>query len=243
MAQVIMVASGKGGTGKSTVAAFLAQELALSGYKTFITELDFALRSIDVICSVSEKAVYDVGDVLNNVCSFKDAVIEWDNSKNLHIMPSPYKKENTKLENLKKLVDSVYEKYDYIIIDTPAGFDKPFFEACKVCTKAIIVCTADIVSAKGARAASDLAFKNGVSDIRLVVNKYDKNTFKHSGFDDMDQIIDYCCAQLLGLIAYDTEIQVASMNGKMLEKNSLTKKIFSAMCGRLQNRHTQIYIK
>ena len=46
MAQVIMIASGKGGTGKSTVATFLAHELAFKGHKTFLTELDMGLRSI-----------------------------------------------------------------------------------------------------------------------------------------------------------------------------------------------------
>ena len=59
-----MIASGKGGTGKSTVAAYISLEMALSGRKTLLIELDAGLRSIDVITGVEGKTVYDIGDVL-----------------------------------------------------------------------------------------------------------------------------------------------------------------------------------
>ena len=107
MAQVIMIASGKGGTGKSTVATFLASELALKGKKTFLTELDMGLRSIDVISGISDMAVYDIGDVLDGVCSWEKAVVKSPYIANLHIMPAPGKKTGVKFENLKKLVDEI----------------------------------------------------------------------------------------------------------------------------------------
>ncbi|MBQ7007367.1 MAG: P-loop NTPase [Oscillospiraceae bacterium] len=69
MAQVIMIASGKGGTGKSTVATFMALELSTKGSRVFLTELDMGLRSIDVISGISDLAVYDIGDVLEGSCS------------------------------------------------------------------------------------------------------------------------------------------------------------------------------
>ena len=121
MAQVIMVASGKGGTGKSTVATLLAHELAFKGYKTFLTELDMGLRSIDVISGISEMAVYDIGDVLQGSCSIKKATVTSPYTQNLHIMPAPGKKSGVAFENLKKITDSIYNEYDYIIIDTAAG--------------------------------------------------------------------------------------------------------------------------
>ena len=108
---------------------------------------------------------------------------------------------------------------------------------------AIVVCTADIVSVKGAREASDRVFECGVNDIRLVINKYDKNMFKYSGFEDGDEIIDYCCAQLLAVVPYDAEIQMASMDGRPLKKDSLSGKIFSAMTDRINNKYNQLYIR
>ena len=44
MSQIIAVASGKGGAGKSSVCTFLGRELALLGRRTLIVELDSGLR-------------------------------------------------------------------------------------------------------------------------------------------------------------------------------------------------------
>ena len=67
-ANVIMVASGKGGTGKSTVAVLLGAELAARGRRVLLVELDSGLRSVDYIAGVYGKTVYDVEDVLNGRC-------------------------------------------------------------------------------------------------------------------------------------------------------------------------------
>ncbi len=238
-----MIASGKGGTGKSTIATYLATEFALSGFKTFLTELDMGLRSIDVISGVSDKSVYDIGDVLTGVSDIKQAIITSPHTDNLHIMPAPAKRISYKPENLKKITDSIYNSYDYIIIDTAAGIGDAFAAALPVAKTAVIVCNADIVSVRDARIVSDEIYSSGIKDIRLVINKYDKNTFRYSGFTDGDQIIDACCAQLLGLIPYDINIQVASMDGNTLSRDGLSKKIFSAMCDRLQGKHTPMIVK
>ena len=238
-----MIASGKGGTGKSTVATYLATELALSGFKTFLTELDMGLRSIDVISGVSDKTVYDIGDVLSGVSDINQAVIISPHTEKLHIMPAPGKKVEIEPESLKKITDRIYNDYDYIIIDTAAGIGDAFAAALPVSQTAVIVCTADVVSVRDARIVSDEIYASGIKDIRLIINKYDKNTFRYSGFADGDQIIDACCAQLLGVIPYDVGIQVASMDGNTLSRDSLSKKIFSAMGERLQGKHIPMIVK
>ena len=243
MAQVIMIASGKGGTGKSTVAAFLAHELAFKGYKTFLTELDMGLRSIDVISGISELAVYDIGDVLQGDCSVQKAIITSPYTDKLHIMPAPGQKSGVRFENLKKLTDSIYNDYDFIIIDTAAGMGEAFTAALTVSAVAVIVATPDAVSVRDARIVSDEIYAAGIKDIRLIINKYNKDTFRHTGFDDADQIIDACCAQLLGVIPYDVSVQLASMAGKPLQGDSLVKKIFGSICERISGRHTQMNIK
>ena len=63
MAKVILVASGKGGVGKSTVSALLGQALAAAGHKTLLAELDSGLRSLDVALGVAESVAFDMGDI------------------------------------------------------------------------------------------------------------------------------------------------------------------------------------
>ena len=57
-AQCIMVCSGKGGTGKSTVSVLLGACLARLGRKTLLVELDSGLRSVDIIAGVYGRTVY-----------------------------------------------------------------------------------------------------------------------------------------------------------------------------------------
>ena len=118
-----------------------------------------------------------------------------------------------------------------------------FTAALPVATMAVIVATPDAVSVRDARIVSDEIYGSGLKNIRLIINKYDKNTFRHTGFEDADQIIDACCAQLLGVIPYDVNIQLASMTGKPLQNDSMSKKIFDSICERINGKHTQMNIK
>ena len=57
-AQTIMVCSGKGGTGKSTIAVLVGAHLAALNKKVLLIELDSGLRSVDIIAGVYGKTVY-----------------------------------------------------------------------------------------------------------------------------------------------------------------------------------------
>ena len=243
MARVIMIASGKGGTGKSTVATFLSHELAFKGYKTFLTELDMGFRSIDVISGISEMTVYDVGDVLNGSCTKEKAVVISPQTEKLHIMAAPGRKSGVNLHNLKAFVDSIYNDYDYIIIDTAAGIGEVFSAALSVANMAIVVATPDAVSVRDARIVSDEIYYGGVKDVRLIINKYNKETFRHSGFADGDSIIDACCAQLLGIVPSDDQMHLSAMTGKPLVYGSTPKKVFTSMVERLNGSHAPIIVK
>lgn len=243
MARVIMIASGKGGTGKSTVATYLSHELAFKGYRTFLTELDMGFRSIDVISGISEMTVYDVGDVLDGSCSTDKAIVASPYTDKLHIMAAPGRKNGVKLQNLKSFVDSIYNSYDYIILDTAAGIGEVFEAALPVSNMAIVVATPDAVSVRDARIVSDEIYYGGIKDVRLIINKYNKDTFRHSGFADGDSIIDACCAQLLGVVPNDEQLHLSAMTGKPLTSGSITKKVFSSMVERLNGSHVQIIVK
>ena len=243
MARVIMVASGKGGTGKSIVATFLSHELASKGYKTFLTELDMGFRSIDVISGISEMTVYDVGDVLEGSCKADKAIVVSPRTDKLHIMAAPGRKNGVSLHNLKAFIDSIYNNYDYIVLDTAAGTGEAFNAALTVSNMAVVVATPDAISVRDARIVSDEIYYSGISDIRLIINKYNKDTFRYSGFEDGDSIIDACCAQLLGIVPADEQLHLSAMTGKALTSGSISQKVFSSMVERLNGNHVQIIVK
>ncbi len=242
MATVLMIASGKGGTGKSTVATYLATELALKNYKTLLIELDAGLRSIDVISGIEQTAVFDIGDVLRGRCDAYKAMSVSPYTENLSVIAAPYRSQDTDFSNFKRVTDSLYNDFDYIIIDTAAGVGRAFYAACRSAVTGIIVVTPDIISVRDGRLVSDELFKNGVKDIRLIINKFALQTFKYSGFEDLDAVIDDVCAQLLGVIPMSRQIAVNAINGSQLTAGSEEKLIFSAISERITGKEIQIII-
>ena len=64
MARKIVITSGKGGVGKTTVCCNLAVQLARRGYRVIVCDLDFGLNNADVVLGVENRALYDVLDAV-----------------------------------------------------------------------------------------------------------------------------------------------------------------------------------
>ena len=64
MGKAIVIASGKGGTGKTTLVANLGATLALQGHKVVVIDLDTGLRNLDLYLGMENNIVYDINDVL-----------------------------------------------------------------------------------------------------------------------------------------------------------------------------------
>ncbi len=242
MATVLMIASGKGGTGKSTVATYLATELAQNNKKTLLIELDAGLRSIDVISGIEQHAVFDIGDVMRGRCDAFKAMSTSPYTPDLSIIAAPYKNSDTDFSGFKQVTDSLYHDFDYIIIDTAAGLGKAFYAACKSAVMGIIVATPDIISVRDGRLVSDELYNSGIKDIRLIINKFSPQTFRFSGFDDLDDVIDGVCAQLLGVVPMSQQIAVNAINGGQLMQGSQEKMIFGAISQRIMGKDVQIII-
>jgi len=201
LAEVIVVTSGKGGTGKTTVSLLLAKAFCRRGKNVLLLELDSGLRGLDLLLKVSDRVVYDLSDVLTGSCKPVKAITVCDVPKgNLHFIAAPQNRHFIPDPgNLKLLIKGLSECYDYLILDTAAGLGRDFDIACSVGTKALIVATADAVSVRdAARAAQELRSLAP----RLVINKFSGKSL-NSQYPDIDAVIDGVGAQLISVIPED----------------------------------------
>ena len=76
MARKIVITSGKGGVGKTTVTTNLGVALSNLNLKVLILDVDFGLNNLDVVMGVENRVVYDVIDVLKGKCRAKQALIQ-----------------------------------------------------------------------------------------------------------------------------------------------------------------------
>ncbi len=228
--KIISVVSAKGGVGKSTFSCGVAKMLSENGKTILLVDMDIGVRSLDLLLGVSEKTVYNWGDIIKGNCNYQKAVTEV--SDTLWLLPAPidFSPEFTP-EAFGDIIKSVEKNFDFIILDSPAGLESGFSLAVKSCDCCVVMTTPDSVGVRAAATACERARKEGVTSIRLVVNRFNKKIHKSI---DVDEYIDTVGARLLGIIPDSTEI-FAFQNGKKIpydcKGNQAFLRISKRLCG------------
>lgn len=232
-AKVIMLASGKGGTGKSTVSVLLGGCLAEQKKKVLLIELDSGFRSVDIISGVYGKTIYDIQDVLCGRCDGNKAVVESPLYPGLSVISAPYEGGAVKAEPLAKLVKLMRPYFDYILLDTAAGMGEPFCAAARVSSCALLVITPDPVTLRDGGIICQRLRESGLAEIRLVINRLNLQAFRKGPVRDLDECIDTVGAQLIAVMPESPALQKATAAGELLPQNELFLRTARNLAGRV----------
>ena len=217
-AHCIMLCSGKGGTGNSSVSVLLGASLARLGRKVLLIELDSGLRSVDIIAGVYGRTVYDIEDVLCGRCEGGKAIVPSPLYTGLSVISAPYEGGEVLAAPLGKLVSAMRPYFDFILLDTAAGMGAPFTAADRIADKALLVLTPDPVALRDGKIVADrlLASTREQDAVRLVMNRVTRDSFgKRAAVADLDECIDTVGAQLLAVIPESKPLQLAGANGSV----------------------------
>ena len=238
MMKIITVASAKGGVGKSTFCCGIGKMLSIQGKRVLLVDMDIGVRSLDILLGVSEKTVYNWGDVIKGNCDYRKAMLE--TSKELYLLPAPidFSSEYSS-ENFKNMLKSFERDFDYILLDAPAGLESGFNLAVNSSDSCIVLSTPDVVSIRAASYASENVRKAGIKNVRLVVNRYNKKIHKKI---DVDEYIDSVGARLLGIIPDSVEIY-GSVNGSVVPSDCKASKAFLRISKRICGENVPFRIK
>lgn len=210
---MLMVASGKGGTGKSTLSVYLGARLAAQGKRVLLVELDSGLRSVDIIAGVCGRTVYDIEDIFSGRCDPDKAVVESPLFPGLSVISAPYSGGEIRPQALRVLANRMSSCFDYLLLDTAAGLGDAFKAACAAATMGLVVITPDPVTMRDGRIVADELFAAGLPSVRLIINKVMVGTFARNPVRDLDECIDTVGAQLIGVVPYSEELAAAAAAG------------------------------
>ena len=198
MGNVILISSGKGGVGKSTLCKHLARCLAKEGKKTLVIEVDGGFRSMDLLLGVSHNIVYDIKDVLQSRCTVETGIVHCE--ENLDYMPASmdYNFFATS-QSFGVLLFYVRQKYSYILIDSGAGYTPWHKTLAPLVDSALIVTTPTFPATRAAAQVSLQLQTEGLLQRWLIINRIPKILPK-SGVSDLDEVIDTVGIQLIGAV-------------------------------------------
>ncbi len=158
MGQVITVASGKGGVGKSTVTAGLCASLSRMGRRVLAIDADIGLRGLDLVLGLENEAVYDLADVLTGRKRLSDAMIRQEQMGALFFLAAPLTDDARCMtaDNLKSLFLHTGNAFDYIFLDSPSGLGRWQRELAKACDRTLMVTTPDAGAVRAAARTSQV---------------------------------------------------------------------------------------
>ena len=243
MSEVIVVTSGKGGVGKTTTSANVGTGLAKLNKKVVLIDTDIGLRNLDVVMGLENRIVYNLVDVVEGNCRYKQALIKDTRYPNLYLLPSAQTRDKTSVspEQMKALTDELREEFDYIILDCPAGIEQGFKNAIAGADRALVVTTPEVSAIRDADRIIGLLEANDLKRSDLIVNRIRMDMVKKGDMMSIDDVVDILSINLIGAVPDDENIVISTNNGEPLAGNdTLAGQAYMNICKRIMGEEVPL---
>ncbi|MCI9155398.1 MAG: AAA family ATPase [Lawsonibacter sp.] len=232
MGTVIAITSGKGGTGKTSITGAVAASLALMGRQVLCIDMDIGLRNLDITLGLNDRALMDFSDVALGRCPLARAAVEHPELKGLALLTSPMSlPASLTPEKVRALLDTARSRYDYVLIDSPAGLGVGFRLATCAADRAVVIATNDASSLRDAqRTVAELSH---LRQVHLVMNRIQARLLRRLR-TTIDDAMDAAGLPLIGVVPEDPQVILCANLGKPL--TSRGKKGAALACWNIAQR-------
>ena len=210
MARVICVASGKGGTGKTTISANLGVALAKMGKEVIVLDADITLANLELILGMEGLPV-TLQNVLAGEASTEDAI--YTGPAGVKIIPAGISLEGLRKANpdrLEEVLLSLLDMAEFIILDAPAGLEKSAIVALAASDELLLVVNPEIASITDALKTKYIAERLGTKMLGIIVNRVTKLGVEIAK-KEIEAILE---GKVLAVIPEDPEVRKAAAFGQ-----------------------------
>ena len=213
MSKVIVIASGKGGSGTTTFTVNLGIVLANTGAKVLICDMNIGLRNDDIYLGTENRVLFDMGDYVEGICSLEKAIIPTDANDDLYLLSCPQGKgiPGFNEEAVSRMFAELKGSFDYILVDCPVRADR--FQDCVYvqADSALLVTVSDFVCIRNTDAVSRKMESRGLRNRYFVINMVREETFgQEPTLEWINQTMEL---PLTGILPYDEEIHRSNNKG------------------------------
>ncbi|MDK2915334.1 MAG: septum site-determining protein MinD [Thermococcaceae archaeon] len=208
--RIISVASGKGGTGKTTTTANLSVALGKLGYKVCAVDADLTMANLSLVMGIDDAPV-TIHDVLAGKNTIDEAVYATA-YENVHVVPAAVDWEHVIRADPRKLPDTIKElkkSFDYVLIDSPAGLQMDAMNAMLSGEEVILVTNPEISCLTDTMKVGIVLRKAGLAVLGFVLNRYglSENDIPPDVAEEVMEI------RLLAVIPEDPHVREATLEG------------------------------
>ncbi len=216
MGTAIVVTSGKGGTGKTSMTAGLAVALSQLGRQVLCIDMDIGLRNLDLSLGLSDRALMDFSDVALGQCSLTRGAVYHHDLTNLSLLTAPLSLPPQLTEaHIRQLVSDAKTLYDYVLIDCPAGLGAGFRFATCAADRGLVVATCDASSLRDAQRV--VAALPQLSQIHLIMNRIQPKLLRKLR-TTIDDAMDTAGLPLMGVVPEDPKVTLFANRGRPLTR-------------------------
>lgn len=241
MGETIVITSGKGGVGKTTITANLGISLSHLGYSVVMVDADIGLRNLDLVMGVEKKVKYHILDVSKGLCSLDDALVKDNRSQTpLCLLPASQShfKEDIQKDDFSSLINSLQERFHYVLIDSPAGIEYGFKLSMREANQGIVVVNPEVSSIRDADRVISILEQKKIKPIFLIINRVNTELLKKKEIITPEEIQEILDIPLLGVIPEDNAVVISANQGKPVAYQPQSKlgELFMNMAKKLSSQ-------
>ena len=228
MGRCIVVTSGKGGVGKSTITATLGMAMAEAGAKVTLVDADVGLNNLDLVLGVEGAVSYDLTDVERGRCRLTEALVTHPFVETLSLLSSrALGGAALSQKTFSAVIASLRRGSDYVLIDCPAGIDEGFHRAVSSADEALIVTTPVPASVRDADKVSDLLAAYRLRRVEVVVNRVRGDLVRKGEALGVSEVMSALRLPVAGSVPEDDEVLFAATVGRVSDRDS---RHYRAVC-------------
>lgn len=206
--QVIALASGKGGVGRTTAAINIAVELRMDDVEVCLVDADIGMPNLGTQLSITHDVT--IHDVLAGTASVEDAVVErapgfgvviGDRSLDTLGGIDP--------KALKDVCDELVARYEYVILDTGSGVSFETVYPTRIADELVLVTTDEPAAVDDTQRTADITRAENTPIRGVLVSRTD-------GAADANAIATRLRTTLLGTVPMDPVVAESTAEGKPL---------------------------
>lgn len=245
MGTAIVITSGKGGTGKTALTCGVGASLARLGKRVLCLDMDVGLRNLDLTMGMTDRALMDFTDVIFGRCPLERAAVPHPQVENLFLLTAPvtWGPIPVSQSSMGRLMAEIRSRFDYCLIDCPAGIGPGFQLAVCAADRAIVVVTTDSASLRDAQQVVSQLYRYRIP-IQLVVNRISRWMIRRLGLT-VDDAMDTTGVPLLGVVPEERKVALYAAQGELVQlpESQNAARAWHNIARRLEGRRVPVGLR